>query len=70
MIATCGSPIEPEATATPSVARTGLSSAASNGGTVPSSVSTSSRDVMTASTPSVDSVKISSNDRSIVSVRM
>jgi hypothetical protein len=70
MIATWGSPIDPSATPTPSVARTRSSNVASNGGTVPSSCSTSSRVLTTASTPSVDSVKMSSNDRSIVSVRI
>ena len=39
-----------------------------NGGTWLSSVSITSRVVTTASTPLFDSVKISSNERSIVSV--
>ena len=68
MIATCGSLIPPAASATPSVRSTIRRIPSLNGGTWPSSASITSRLVTTASTPSFDCVKMSSNDRSIVSV--
>ncbi len=58
----------PEAFATPSVWRTTSSTEAGKGGSCPSSVSTASRELTTASMPWFDSVKILSNERSIVSV--
>ena len=67
-IATCWSKIPPWALPTPSVARTFSSTDAGKEGSDPSSVSTASREVTTASMPSLDSVKILSNDWSIVSV--
>ena len=68
-MATCGSKIAPAALPTPSVLRTVASTDAGNGGSWSSSVSTVSREVTTASMPSFDSVKMRSNERSIVSVR-
>ncbi len=70
MIETPSSPIPPDATSTPEVWRTVFSRPAGNGGTCASSVSITSREVTTASVPLFDSVKIWSNERSIVSVRM
>ena len=67
-IATCWSKIPPWAFATPSVARTLSSTESENEGSELSSVSTSSREVTTASIPWFDSVKILSNDWSMVSV--
>ena len=68
MIHTCESTIPPAASATPSVRWTRSRTWSLNGGTWPSSVSTTSRVVTTASIPSFDSVKMSSKERSIVSV--
>ena len=69
MIATWGSLIPPAASPTPSVPSTARRISSSNGGTWPSSASITSRVVTTASTPSFDWVKMSSNERSMVSVR-
>ncbi len=68
MIATCGSVMPPSAASTPSTPRTVSSKLASTGGSDWSSVSTCWSEVTTASTPWFDSVKMSSNDCSIVSV--
>ena len=68
MIDTCGSAIEPSAASTPLVACTRLSTPSLNEGVVPSSVSIASLAVTTASMPSLDCVKMRSNERSIVSV--
>ena len=68
MIETCGSLIPPAAAATPSTRSTRSRTCSLNGGTWLSSVSITSRVVTTASTPLLDWVKISSKERSIVSV--
>ena len=68
MIAVCESVIPPEAASTPSTAFTWSRTDASIAGSSPSSVSTAASEVTTASTPSFDSVKIWSKERSIVSV--
>ncbi len=68
MIDTCGSKMPPAALATPSVSSTSASRSALKGGSCPSSDSIASCEVTTASMPAFDSVKMSLNDRSIVSV--
>ena len=68
MIETCWSAIPPAASSTPSTASTCFRTEAGKAGTDPSSVSIASLSVTTASVPSFDSVKIWSNERSIVSV--
>jgi hypothetical protein len=69
MIAVCWSAISPSAPATPGADRTSGSRSALIGGSDPSICSTTSCAVTTASVPSFDSVKMSSNAFSIVSVR-
>ena len=67
-IATVGSKMPPSAFATPSVSRTVASTPSSKEGSWPSSVSTASLEVTTASMPRLPSSKILPNDWSIVSV--
>ena len=69
MIATWGSATPPAAISTPSTPCTAASRLAGMGGSWPSSWSIASYEVTTASMPSFDSVKMSSKDCSIVSVR-